>query len=78
MEKCPYCASIVEKIDSCHFFKCHSNVCRENPKRCMCYLCEKGLQEKHHYSHYKNTWPYGQSCNSIEGIVDDSFDLEIN
>lgn len=68
-KKCPTCGSAVEKIDGCQFITCHSPVCKG--KNALCYLCGRFVIEAQHFSHYKTKGPFGDTCNTLDGIKED-------
>lgn len=66
IKACPYCNSLVQLDSGCNFIYCFSEQCRGN--KMFCFLCEKKLDEEHHYDHYKRTGPFGDSCNTLDGL----------
>ena len=66
---CPRCKVPVELGDGCKFMRCESHKCKA--KTYFCFLCEKKMKLKHHYSHYKINGPFGNTCNTIDGIPDE-------
>ena len=67
--RCPTCGSGVEKINGCQFITCHSPMCKG--RNAMCYLCGRFVTEAQHYSHFKTKGPYGDTCNTFDGIPED-------
>lgn len=65
-KKCPNCGAFVEKSDGCQFVKCYSSICKG--VNALCYLCGRSLIEAQHYSHYKLKGPFGNTCNTLDGI----------
>ncbi|OMJ69920.1 hypothetical protein SteCoe_32215 [Stentor coeruleus] len=65
-KKCSNCGAFVEKIDGCQFVRCCSSLCKG--VNALCYLCGKTLIEAQHYSHYKLKGPFGNTCNTLDGI----------
>ena len=70
-KKCAYCGQGIEKVSGCQFVRCKSPVCASTDNA-ICYLCGKGLKEKHHHSHYRSKGPYSNTCNGLEGIEDEA------
>ena len=68
-KKCPTCGVPVEKIDGCQFITCRSPLCKS--RNAMCYLCGRFVVEDQHFSHYKTEGPFGNTCNTLEGIPED-------
>ncbi|CAG9326167.1 unnamed protein product [Blepharisma stoltei] len=68
MVRCPKCRNGILKESGCNFMLCRYPDCR---KTYFCFLCGKQLQKKHHYSHYKKSGPFGNSCNTQDRIKDD-------
>ena len=67
--RCPTCGSGVEKIEGCQFITCQSPVCKG--KNALCYLCGRFVIEAQHFSHYKTKGPFGDTCNTFDGIPED-------
>ncbi|MEH9030940.1 IBR domain-containing protein, partial [Klebsiella pneumoniae] len=65
-KKCPTCGVPVEKIDGCQFVTCTSPLCKGS--NALCYLCGRFLIEAQHFNHYKTKGPFGDTCNTFEGI----------
>lgn len=65
-KKCPNCGAFVEKVDGCHFVLCHSALCKG--AYALCYLCGRSLTEKQHHSHFSLNGPFGNTCNTLDGI----------
>ena len=70
-KKCAYCGQGIEKVDGCQFVRCRSSVCASTDNA-ICYLCGKGLTEKHHHSHFRSQGPFSNTCNGLEGIEDEA------
>jgi hypothetical protein len=68
MKKCPTCGVLVEKLDGCQFLYCSSPTCKR--QSFLCNLCGKKLTEALHHNHFKTKGPYGDSCNTLDGIQD--------
>lgn len=68
-KKCPTCGVPVEKMSGCQFLYCTSPICKGNKH--LCFLCGKFLTEALHHAHYKTKGPYGDSCNTLDGIPED-------
>ena len=68
-KKCPTCGVPVEKVDGCQFLYCSSPICRG--KNNLCYLCGRFVVEDQHFAHYKTKGPYGDTCNTLDGIPED-------
>jgi IBR domain, a half RING-finger domain len=68
-KKCPTCGVPVEKIDGCQFLYCDSQICRGVNN--LCYICGRFVIEDQHFSHYKTKGPFGDTCNTIDGIPED-------
>lgn len=66
--RCPRCKNGIVKDAGCNFLLCKYPNCR---RVYFCYLCGKELKRTHHYSHYKKSGPYGNSCNTQDKIKDD-------
>ena len=64
---CPKCGEAVEMINGCNFMKCPWPQCKNS---FFCYVCLKPLSRLQHYSHYFTKGPYGNTCNTLEGIKD--------
>lgn len=65
---CPKCKEAIEINNSgCNFLKCQWGTCETN----FCALCLEILDESMHYKHYKNSGPFGKTCNKIDGILDE-------
>ena len=64
---CPICHMFVEKFTGCNFIYCGSLDCKKKGNK-FCYLCGVKLEEKHHFAHFKKTGPFGQTCNTMDGI----------
>lgn len=64
-KNCPKCGEAIEKESGCNFVKCPWPRCKDT---CFCYICLKVLQKPQHYSHYFQHGPYGETCNTIDGI----------
>lgn len=71
-KKCPTCGIPVEKIDGCQFLYCDSQVCRGRNN--LCFLCGRFVIEAQHFSHYLTKGPYGDSCNTLEGLPEVDID----
>jgi IBR domain, a half RING-finger domain len=65
-KKCPTCGIAVEKVDGCQFVVCYSPLCKG--KNALCYLCGRFVIEDQHFSHYERLGPFGDSCNTLDGI----------
>ena len=65
-KKCPTCGVPVEKIDGCQFLYCSSTICKG--RNFLCNLCGRFVIMAQHYTHYKSKGPYGNTCNTLEGI----------
>ena len=68
-KKCPTCGVPVEKISGCQFLYCTSPICKGSKH--LCFLCGKFLTEALHHAHFKTKGPYGDSCNTLDGIPED-------
>lgn len=68
-KKCPTCGVPVEKIDGCQFLYCDSKICRGRNN--LCYICGRFVVEAQHFSHYKTKGPFGDTCNTLDGIPED-------
>lgn len=66
---CPHCKVMCERMSGCNFMRCMSKDCKG--KKNFCLLCEKPLNEKQHYDHYKNKGPFGTTCNFLDGTPDE-------
>ena len=66
LRKCPSCGVPVEKISGCQFVTCNSSLCKG--KTALCYVCGMKITESQHYSHFKVNGPYGQTCNTVDGV----------
>ncbi|CAG9324742.1 unnamed protein product [Blepharisma stoltei] len=65
-KRCPCCGIPVEKIEGCNYIACFSPICKG--KKGLCYKCGKELDEEQHFSHYTNKGPYGDTCNTLDGL----------
>ncbi|CAG9324521.1 unnamed protein product [Blepharisma stoltei] len=63
--KCPKCGEGYFKDDGCNFMTCR-RTCQNFT--CFCFLCGKKLSRSQHYSHFQKGGPFGQSCNTLDGI----------
>ena len=68
-KKCPTCGVPVEKIDGCQFLYCDSLICKGRNN--MCYICGRFVIEAQHFSHYQTKGPFGDTCNTLDGIPED-------
>ena len=68
-KRCPTCGVPVEKMDGCQFLYCDSLICKG--KNNLCYLCGRFVIEAQHFSHYKTKGPFGDTCNTLDGIPED-------
>ena len=66
-KKCPKCGEGIEKCEGCNFVECPWPACH---KTFFCYICLKTLTRIQHYTHYTNSGPYGNTCNTLDGIRD--------
>ena len=69
IKKCPTCGVGVQKIDGCQFIVCHSPLCKGN--NALCYLCGRFVIEDQHFSHYKTNGPFGDTCNTLDGLTEE-------
>ena len=67
-KRCPYCSSIVEKMDGCNHMECYSVICQGTGN--FCYLCGKGLNDYEDYDLHFGYDSDGTFCNTTRGIVD--------
>ena len=66
-KNCPYCSSIVEKMDGCNCVECYSLVCEGS--NTFCYLCGKGLTHMDDpYMHFGEWGSESKFCNTLKGI----------
>lgn len=63
--RCPECKLGILKENGCNFIKCLWNECKGI---IFCFLCKKILSEDEHFSHYKRSGPFGNSCNTTDKI----------
>ena len=63
--RCPECKLGILKETGCNFITCLWNECKGIS---FCFLCKKVLSEDEHFSHYKRTGPFGNSCNTLDKI----------
>ena len=68
-KKCPTCGVPVEKLDGCQFLYCSSMICKG--RNCLCNICGRFVIEEQHFSHYKTKGPFGDTCNTLDGIPED-------
>jgi hypothetical protein len=68
-KKCPTCGVPVEKLDGCQFLYCSSMICKGRNN--LCYICGRFVIEAQHFSHYKTKGPFGDTCNTIDGIPEE-------
>lgn len=68
-KRCPTCGVPVEKMDGCQFLYCDSLICKG--KNNLCYVCGRFVIEAQHFSHYKTKGPFGDTCNTLDGIPED-------
>ena len=62
---CPKCKEGIDKENGCNFVQCPWPKCKNT---FFCYLCLKVLTRMQHYNHYSSQGPYGNTCNTLEGI----------
>lgn len=67
-KKCPCCGVPVERIDGCNFIPCESTVCQS--RFAFCYQCGKAICESLHWTHYLTNGPFGETCNTLDGLND--------
>lgn len=66
---CPYCTTVVEKMEGCNHMECYSNVCEGING--FCYLCGKGLSHlEDQYQHFGEWGSDSNFCNTVKGIQD--------
>ena len=63
---CPTCQIPIVKDRGCNFINCPSSKCKK--KTYFCFLCGLPMERRHHYTHYKKGGPYGNSCNTLDGL----------
>ncbi|OMJ85235.1 hypothetical protein SteCoe_13471 [Stentor coeruleus] len=68
-KRCPTCGVPVEKLDGCQFLYCDSKICRGRNN--LCYICGRFVVESQHFSHYKTKGPFGDTCNTLDGLPED-------
>ena len=68
-KKCPTYGAPVEKIRGRQFLSCTSAICKG--RNHLCFLCGKFLTYALHYTHFKTKGPFGDSCNTLDGIPED-------
>lgn len=66
--QCPCCKEGMVLEKGCKFMKCRWPQCARKPF--FCFVCGKELRKNQHYSHYKKNGPFGETCNTIDNIVE--------
>lgn len=63
IQTCPVCHEGYFKENGCNFMSCPFKC---GKKTHFCFLCGEKLERSEHYSHYKKSGPYGNTCNTLD------------